>query len=261
MKWKDEVYEGKYQPIIPKQLFEKVQAVLKTRGKPRKVRGRHNFPFCGLFRCSCGAAITAQWTKGNGGLYRYYRCTRKFGPCGEKYIQEKELVKQSCEKLKEIALQENWVKEMFGYLEKEGKKEFRAGEDFIQKINQELAEIQNKLDKLLEGYLDDLIDEEDYKRKKEELIQQKINLKSEKELAEKKKFQSWIEPTRNFVKTAFSIQKVISEKSFEEIKQIMEKVGTNHTLSNKKVAWNWQPPYDFLASFLASQTIFPTRKI
>ena len=65
----------------------------------------------------------------------------------KKYIQEKELVKQSCEKLKEIALQENWVKEMFGYLEKEGKKEFRAGEDFIQKINQELAEIQNKLDK------------------------------------------------------------------------------------------------------------------
>ena len=42
---------------------------------------------------------------------------------------------------------------------------------FVQKINQNLSEIQNKLDKLLEGYLDGLIDEEDYKRKKEELIQ------------------------------------------------------------------------------------------
>ena len=71
-------------------------------------------------------------------------------------------------------------------------------------------------------------------------------------MTEKKKFQSWIEPTKNFIKTAFSIQRIISEKSFEEIRQIVEKVGTNHIISNKKVAWNWQSPYDFLASFLAS---------
>ena len=95
----------------------------------------------------------------------------------------------------------------------------------------------------MEGYLDGLIDEEDYKRKKGDLIQQKITLKDEKEMAEKKKFQSWIEPAGNFVKTASSIQKLIAGKSLEEIKQIVEKVGTNHTISNKKVAWNWQPPY------------------
>ena len=252
MQWKDEVYEGKYQPIISKQLFDKVQEILRQRGKPRKKKQRHNFPFCGLFRCSCGAAITAQFAQGNGGLYRYYRCTRKFGPCQEKYIQEKELVNQICQKLKEIALPPNWGKEMLDYLNKEEKKEIQAGENFVQKINQKLNEIQNKLDKLLEGYLDGLIDEEDYKRKKEELIQQKFALKDKKEMAEKRKFQSWIEPTRNFIKTAFSIQKIISEKSLEEIRQIVEKVGTNHTIANKKVAWNWQPPYDFLASFLAS---------
>ena len=252
MKWKDEVYEGRFQPIVSKDLFDKVQEILKQRGKPRKKKQRHNFPFCGLFRCSCGAAITAQWAKGNGGLYRYYRCTRKFGPCKEKYIQEKELVNQICQKLKEIALPENWTKGMLTYLKKEEEKENQSGKDFIQKINQKLMEIQNKLDKLLEGYLDGLIEEENYKRKKEELIQQKVNLKSEKEMAEKKKFQSWIEPTRNFLKTAFSIQKVISEKSLEEIRQIVEKVGTNHIISNKKVTWDWQRPYDFLALFLAS---------
>jgi len=236
MKWKDEIYEGKYQPIISKEIFDKVQKILKQRGKPRNRRQKHNFPFCGLFRCSCGAAITAQWAKGNGGLYRYYRCTRKFGPCQEKYIQEKELVNQICQKLKEIALPENWAKEMLEYLEKEGKKEIQVGEIFVQKINQKLTEIQNKLDRLLEGYLDGLIEEEDYKRKKEEFIRQKITLKGEKEMVEKKKFQNWIEPTRNFLKTAFSIQKLTSGKSLEEIKQIVERVGTNHTISNKKVA-------------------------
>jgi len=252
MKWKDEIYEGKYQPIISKDLFDKVQEILKQRGKPRKKRQKHNFPFCGLFRCSCGAAITAQFAKGNGGLYRYYRCTRKFGPCGEKYVQEKELVNQICRKLREIILPENWEKEILGYLDKEERKEFQSSENFVQKINQNLTGTQTKLDKLLEGYLDGLIDEEDYKHKKEELIKRKMTLKSEREMAEKKKFQSWIEPTKNFLKTAFSIQKTISIKSLEEIRQIVEKTGTNHTVSNKKLAWDWQPPYDFLASFLAS---------
>jgi len=268
MKWKGEVYEGKYQSIISKKIFDEVQEVLKRRGKPRKKRQRHNFQFCGLFRCSCGAAITAQFARGNGGLYRYYRCTRKFGPCQEKYIQEKELINQICQKLKEIVLPENWGKEMLEYLERGEKKEFQISENFVQKINQKLIEIQDKLDKLLEGYLDGLIDEEDYKKKKEELIQRKISLKEEKKLMEKKKFQSWIEPTKNFVKTSFSIQKIVSGKSFEEIRQIVEKVGTNHTISNKKVAWNWQPPYDFLASFWrvppaggASLKNFPVRKI
>ena len=138
--------------------------------------------------------FTAQFAKGNGGLYRYYRCTRKFGTCQEKYIQEKELVNQICQKLKEIALPENWSKQMLEYLEKAEKQQIQVGENFAQKINQKLTEIQNKLDKLLEGYLDGLIDEEDYKRKKGDLIQQKITLKDEKEMAEKKKFQSWIEP-------------------------------------------------------------------
>jgi DNA invertase Pin-like site-specific DNA recombinase len=135
MKWKEEIYEGKYQPIVSKKIFDKVQEVLKQRGKPRKKRQKHNFPFCGLFRCSCGAAITAQFAKGNGGLYRYYRCTRKFGSCKEKYIQEKELINQICQKLKEIILPADWSKEMLEYLDKEEETEIQAGEIFAQKIN------------------------------------------------------------------------------------------------------------------------------
>ena len=81
-----------------------------------------------------------------------------------------------------------------------------------------------------------LIDEETYKRKKEELIKQKITLKGEKHTLGQKRMSGWIEPTRNFLKTAFSIQKLTSGKSLEEIKQIVERVGTNHTISNKKVA-------------------------
>ena len=72
MCWKDEPFEGSYQPLITKQLFAKVQEVLKERGKPRKTRQKHSFQFCGLFRCSCGAMFTAQYAKGNGGPFPYF---------------------------------------------------------------------------------------------------------------------------------------------------------------------------------------------
>jgi site-specific DNA recombinase len=100
MPWKGEIHEGCYKPIIPAELFQKVQHVLKVKSKPRKTKKGHSFPFCGIFRCSCGSMITAQWAKGRlGGMYRYYRCTRKNGPCKEPYLQEKLLVERCLEKL------------------------------------------------------------------------------------------------------------------------------------------------------------------
>lgn len=66
MEWKGETFEGKYIPLIERELFDRVQAVLKIKSKPRKVRNGHNFPFCGIFRCPCGSMVSAQWAKGNG---------------------------------------------------------------------------------------------------------------------------------------------------------------------------------------------------
>ena len=253
MRWKDEPFEGSYQPLIPKQLFAKVQEVLKEKGKPRKTRQKHDFPFCGLFRCSCGAMFTAQYAKGNGGIYRYYRCTRKQGHCAAKYIQEQELARQLYKKSQTIALPANWAKEMLRYLDSEEKKQARSMDSFVQEVNQKIILVQDKLDKLLEGYLDNLIDEETYKRKKEELIQQKISLKNEKHTLGQKRMSGWIEPTRNFVNTLIQAGKIASPKFLQEISDLVRKIGTNRLISEKIVSWDFVPPFDFVAQFLASR--------
>jgi len=170
MRWNGESHEGKYQPLISPQLFAKVQDVLKQKSVPRKTKYRHDFPFCGLFHCSCGSMFTAQFARGNGGLYRYYRCTRKQGACKEPYIQEKELTRQSAEKLQTIAVPDDWTRGMLEYLESEEKRQTQSVDAFVQEVNQKISDVQIKLDKLLEGYLDNTIDEESYKRKKEDLL-------------------------------------------------------------------------------------------
>lgn len=146
MKWKDELHEGKYQPLISKQLFDKVQQVLDNKSRPRNRRESHGFPFCGLFHCSCGSMLTAQWAKDK---YRYYRCTRKKGKCTESYIQENDLQNQIIEKIKTIALPDGWADQMLNYLELEKKKEAKSSDAFVREANKNMILVQDKMDKLL----------------------------------------------------------------------------------------------------------------
>ena len=92
---KGEFSEGKFEPLISRQTFEAVQERLKERSQPRKSKHRHDFGFTGLLKCGeCGCAITAQFAKGNGGTYRYYRCTKKKGKCSQSYLREDLVLEQ-----------------------------------------------------------------------------------------------------------------------------------------------------------------------
>ena len=103
-----ELFEGKHTPIISKQLFDKVQAVLKERSKPQ-VRAKEPKPFCGLFRCGeCGRMITAEVQKG----HTYYRCSKKGVVCSQPYIREEVLAVQLSDILKDFAAPSDWAIEL-----------------------------------------------------------------------------------------------------------------------------------------------------
>ncbi len=252
MRWKGEAYEGKYKSIISPQLFQRVQTVLKGRSKPRKTKVRHAFPFCGLFGCRCGSMFTAQFARGNGGLYRYYRCSRKHGVCSERYVQEHEVKQGIAAKASAIAVPSEWISPMFQWIDAEAKKEAASAETFAEAVRGKLSVVQTKLDRLLEGYLDGAIDPESYKAKKDELVSQKLALKSERDAAGRKRLPLWNEPLREFVKALETAGKIDSEENLKEISDFVQKVGTNRLIAEKNVCFDFQKPFDFTASFLAS---------
>lgn len=60
IKFNGELYEGKFKPIIEKELWDKVQAELKRSSRPRSRKDGNDFPFTGLLKCGeCGYMITA----------------------------------------------------------------------------------------------------------------------------------------------------------------------------------------------------------
>jgi site-specific DNA recombinase len=88
--YKGEEYEASHPPLISKQLFARVQAVLnqKTRVINKTV---DKFTFTGLMKCGeCGASITAELQKG----HVYYRCTKKVTACTQKYLREEALLEK-----------------------------------------------------------------------------------------------------------------------------------------------------------------------
>ena len=171
MLYKGELYEGKHQPIISKSLFDKVQKVIKQRGHHRQVKSpRYNFAFTGFIKCSrCGYSITAEQrnfyfprTK-NRVRYIYYHCTRwsKSSPCRRKtYIREEILEKQFREIIKSVSISEKWANKMFELLEKDKQTEKQQIKKELQKLTTDLIQTETKLDRLLEAYLDTIVDSE-----------------------------------------------------------------------------------------------------
>jgi hypothetical protein len=159
IEWNDELFEGKYKPLITPDLFKRVQQVLKTKSKPRKRRQGHNFPFCGVFRCSCGSMMTAQWGKGHGGLYRYSRCTRHNGPCSEPYVQEAQVTQQCLTALHTLALTPEQARAVHAIIDDEASKDSQSVEIATKNLDSRLLPLQEKLNRLTHAYLDQLIGE------------------------------------------------------------------------------------------------------
>lgn len=117
-------YTGKYESLISKELFEKVQEQLK---RDRIVRGESKeFAFTKLITCGlCGSGITAdekfkKLSDGTIARYIYYGCTKSRDlncKCG--YIREEELINQFSQLLDKVNLDEL---KMRGKIEKEIKR-------------------------------------------------------------------------------------------------------------------------------------------
>lgn len=97
-------YEGSHEPLITKELFDKVQKMLKIVSKGKW--GRKQFYFKHLLRCGgCGSAVCGvEHINRHGKLYTYYRCTKsaKNFRCKEKYIRENKLIEKIAEIIDQI---------------------------------------------------------------------------------------------------------------------------------------------------------------
>jgi site-specific DNA recombinase len=246
MKYKGEVFEGTHKPLISKKLFDKVQEVLKQRGKPQKIK--HNFAFLGLMKCPCSASITAEIKiKKSGREYIYYRCTKKKGPCPEKhFLREEALIEQIKNHLQKVSLSSQDTQKVLEELEKDEVKAKEQTKILVQNLKKELAEIEAKLEKLLDVYLSEVIYTEEYTTRKQKILTQKLELQ-EKIRDFEQRGMSWLEPAREFVLKLNYAEKLRNSENFSEMKRFLKNIGSNHILQNQKLIFSFNFPFNFVA--------------
>ena len=110
-------YQGKHEPIITKELFDKVQEQMK---RDNIVRQSHEFAFTKLMTCGhCGSGITAeekykQLKDGTVAKYIYYGCGRsRDRTCKSQYLREEELTEQLVKFMDQIDLNQMGVEMKF----------------------------------------------------------------------------------------------------------------------------------------------------
>ena len=217
-KYGGEFYPGKHKPIISKKLFDKCQQVIRQKSK---YNGQHDgeFDFLGLAKCGeCGASITAErrtknyiTTRGKVD-YVYYRCTKKLGKCSQKYLAGKKAEEQLRDIVYKVSLSPFAAKKFLEWGRNDAKIDKENYVQEIKLLTSAILEVDIRLERLLDGYLDKTIDTADYQRKKNELIQNKVGVQEKiKEIEERGC--GWLGPFEEFVNCAYNAQKIAHTKN------------------------------------------------
>ncbi len=235
-RWKGELHEGRHTPLISKQLFDQVQRVLHERSR-KTGRASHPFPFVGLARCGeCGASITAQYAHGHGGTYVYYRCTKKMGPCSQRYLRDRDFAAQVQSFIEHVSLSDAWTEKMLAKIATWRKDAAASVTAALDTLRKRLAPIEKKLALLLDAYLEGLIGSEEYQAKKLDLVNTKVELQEKIRLQETRG-ESWLEPLERFIKAAHEAKNLVAAGREEDQKNFLKTIGSNHRLLGQNLRY------------------------
>ena len=261
MKYTGEYYPGTHKLFISKELFDRVQKQVERIERPR-LKG-HNFAFRGLARCGeCGAAITAEekikyYKETNRtAKYIYYRCTKKIKPCSQKPVREEILSEQIRKIINKASLPSEYSKNFYQWIKEDEVEEKLLAEENIKKLKLELSSLDEKLNKLLDGYLDGVIDSHIYKNKKNELFEKKLKITEDLEKI-KQNGSAWLEPLKNFIGSALSCAKIARAKNTcSDLAIVAKTVGSNFFLTDRRLELQYNQGFAALCASPSAQRNF-----
>jgi len=244
IRWHNEIYEGKHEPIIAKKLFDQCQEVMKRKSKP-KSSGFKPFLYRGFFHCGeCGCFITTETQKG----HNYLRCTKRKNPCLQKYVREEIITSQIQNEIKKVSLPLDLLKWMIEENAKDQSSENQSSEIFSQKLQNEISLLDSKIEKLMNAYLENTLSLEEYRIAKSALVNSKQLLKEKLSDFEKKSHNRF-ELTENFLKLNITNMELANDRTNQENIDLFKKVGSNFLIKDRTVLFEPRGAWKILAGF------------
>ena len=243
----EEYYLGKHEPLINKELFDRVQVIMSGKGKTK--RQTHDFAYRGFLKCEeCGCALTATTKKG----FIYYYCTNGKGNCEQhkKYLREEKIEKLLASTFDCLQFNEEYVEIMY-LADKEKMDSVRSyKQNALDSLSNELKLVATKQSRLLEAYCSSTVQKDTYTQKEREYHKQEIDLKAQLLKIQKQldNEAETLEQLKNIFLTASRAKKEFLACDQVKKKEKLEILLWNATIKNEKIAQlSFDHAYDMIA--------------
>lgn len=241
-----------YEPLISKDLFDKVQKVLKARKKEKFCKEQKYagipFVFRGLITCKCGCAITPEHHRKGNKEYIYLRCSHQKGTCNQKLVNENNILEQlNREIFHQIHISPTMCDLLKQSITASLEDEKKINASVRKKIVEEINIIDNRLDRLWECYLDKDINKARYETEKQKYLEQKkdLTVRAEKYTDISNDLKENVEKAIDF---ASNLSNLMAKASPDEKNMLLKKLLTNCVLDGDVLKYEIKAPFDKLLS-------------
>lgn len=228
-------FDGGHEPLISVALFKQVQAILK--GNTNQKVKKHDFKFRRAISCKhCSLALIAERQKGT----VYYRCHTK--GCVTKGMRENTLENFLLKSFKVCELFPEEYHGLYNLLQETEREWIATQNDLVNSITLKHGQLQQKLERLTDCYLENGIDKETFDKRKEILL---LELK-EKENAKNEfsKGKDWIlKKTGKFLELGKNLTETYRIGNLEEQRDLLQIVTSNLVVDGKKLIISMRSPF------------------
>jgi site-specific DNA recombinase len=245
-----ETFEGSYEPLVSKVVWDKIQTALKNRSKP-KVNTWEPY-LNGIINCGeCGCSITTTIKKKyykkakRVAEYKYNHCTHRKGNCKQSAITAEELENQLTTAIGQIKISRDVWELGIKLLKSKNKEETNKYDSQLKSLNQKLAKIQERKSKLITMRADEEITKDEFATQKGEILNEEIKIKSLiNDYSDSSN--SWLERAEEFLNIAFYVRDILEHGTISEKRNLIITVGENFILKDKKLTFQMKKPFDAL---------------
>ena len=244
--WNGRVSPGNHRPVVSVPEFERVQKLLKRVDNNRPKRRFHRYG--GVFRCgSCDLAVTAEFKrKPSGREYTYYHCTRvhRTPPCQEKSVEERVLETQILEFLDGLSISEEVLEWVTDQVSKQHAERNQVQEQEAQRHRRQVASIERQIANLTALSIKDIIDEDEFLKKRSALQLELAAATEKAKAAEETAFV--LEPLQFIGKLSVRAKYWYSEADNHQRQKILKTLCWNSRLKGQKALLENKKPFRVL---------------
>ena len=243
--WDGGTYQGMHEPLISRELWNRVQDILERRFS-RRVRGsRHDFAFSGLIACGhCGCALVGELKKGR---YVYYHCTGAKGKCPERYTRQEVLEEHFARLLQGLDFDDEVMAWVVEALRQSHEDERRYQDEAIARLQGEHARLQNRLDAMYVDKLDGRVDASFFEQKAAEWRSEQRSIVREIEVHQGAN-ENYLDEGVKLLELAKRAPLLFKTQESREKRRLLDFVVSNCTWKHGELSATYRQPFDLLAT-------------